>query len=152
MKVQRQFQFELLVDRNDNYTSFLGSHPFALEVLGCISCVTWRFHVFSCIIFFIWLCSIKFPPTGSTRRNRQRPYRGRDPKCAKTTSTIQVSSKATCYEIETMFENTVQKEVLSIVLRFPLSSDLSTVDIYRALPLHQTNQNATIASLYCFSN
>ena len=51
-----------------------------------------------------------------------------------------------------MLEVTVLQEGLSIVLGIPMNSKSSTFDIYRAIPLHQPNDDQNTASVYRFAN
>ena len=51
-----------------------------------------------------------------------------------------------------MLEVTVLQKGLSIVLGIPMNSKSSTFDVYRAIPLHQPNENGTTAPIYHFSH
>ena len=69
----------------------------------------------------------------------------------KVTPAIQVGFEATYYEVQIVLEVTVLQEGLSIVLGIPMNSESSTFDVYRAIPLHQPNENGTTATVYHFS-
>ena len=51
-----------------------------------------------------------------------------------------------------MLEVTVLREGSSIVLGIPVNSKSSTFDVYRAIDLHQANEDGTTASVYRFSH
>ena len=70
----------------------------------------------------------------------------------KLTPAIQVGFEATYYEVQIVLEVTVLQEGLSIVLGIPMNSKSSTFDVYRAIPLHQPNEDGTTASVYRFSH
>ena len=70
----------------------------------------------------------------------------------KLTPAIQVGFEATYYEVQIVLEVTVLQEGLSIVLGIPMNSKSSTFDVYRAIPLHQANEDGTTASVYRFSH
>ena len=70
----------------------------------------------------------------------------------KLTPAIQVGFEATYYEVQIVLEVTVRHEGLSIVLGIPMNSKSSTFDVYRAIPLHQPNEDGTTASVYHFSH
>ena len=70
----------------------------------------------------------------------------------KLTPAIQVGFEATYYEVQIVLEITVLQEGLSIVLGIPMNSKSTTFDIYRAIPLHQPNEDDTTASVYRFSH
>ena len=72
-------------------------------------------------------------------------------RCTKLTSALQLSSEATYYEVQSVFEVTVLQEGLSIVLGKPMNSKSSTFDVYRAIPLYQPNEDGTTVSVYHFS-
>ena len=68
------------------------------------------------------------------------------------TPAIQVGFEATNYKVQIVLEVTVLQEGLSIVLGILMNSKSSTFDVYRAIPLHQPNEDGTTASLYRFSH
>ena len=70
----------------------------------------------------------------------------------KLTPAIQVGFEATYYEVQIVLEVTVLQEGLSIVLGIPMNSKSSTFNVYRAIPLHQPNEDGTTASVYRFSH
>ena len=68
----------------------------------------------------------------------------------KLTPTIQVGFEATHYEVQIVLEVTVLQKSFSMVLGIPMNSKSSTFDVYRAIPLHQPNEDGTTASVYRF--
>ena len=66
------------------------------------------------------------------------------------TLAIQIGFEATYYEVQIVLEVTVLQEGLSIVLGIPMNSNSSTFDVYRAIPLHQPNEDGTTVSVYHF--
>ena len=70
----------------------------------------------------------------------------------KLTPEIQVGFEVTYYEVQIVVEGTVLQDGLSIVLGIPMNSKSSTLDVYRAIPLHQPNKDGTKASVYRFSH
>ena len=70
----------------------------------------------------------------------------------KLTPAIQVCFQATYYKVQIVLEVTVLQESLSIVLVIPMNSKSSTFDVYRAIPLHQPNEDGTTASVYRFAH
>ena len=73
-------------------------------------------------------------------------------RCTKLTLAIQVGFEVTYYEVQIVLEVTVWQEGLSIILSIPMNSKSSTGEIYRAIPLHQPNEDETKPSLYRFAN
>ena len=65
---------------------------------------------------------------------------------------IQIGSEVAYYEVQIVLDVTVLQEGLSTVLGIPMNSKLSTFDVYRAIPLHQPNEDGTTASVYHFSH
>ena len=70
----------------------------------------------------------------------------------KLTPASQVGVKAIYYEVQIVLEVTVLQEGLSIVLALPMNSKSSTFDVYRAIALHQPNEDGSRASVYHFSH
>ena len=70
----------------------------------------------------------------------------------KLTPAIQVGFEVTYYEVKLVLEVSVLQEGLSIVSGIPMNSKSSTIDIYRAIPLHQLKKDVTTASVYSFTN
>ena len=71
---------------------------------------------------------------------------------AKVTPAIQAGCEATYYAVQIVFEVTVLQEVLSILWGIPMKSKSSTFDVFRAIPLHQRNEDGSTASVYHFSH
>ena len=65
---------------------------------------------------------------------------------------FQVGLETTYYVVQIVLKVAVLQEGLSIVLCIPMNSTLSTFDVYRAIPLHQPNEDGTTASVYHFSH
>ena len=57
---------------------------------------------------------------------------------------------ATYYEVQIVLEITVLPEGLFRVLGIPMNSKLSTFNVYRTIPLHQSNEYGTKPSAYHF--
>ena len=70
----------------------------------------------------------------------------------KMTPAIQVGSEATYNEVQIVLEVSVLQEGLSIVLGMAMNSKSSTFDAYRAISLHQPNEDCTIAVVYHFAS
>ena len=68
----------------------------------------------------------------------------------KLTPAIHIGFEATYYEVHLVLGITVLQEDLYIVLGIPIKSKSSTFDVYRAIPLHQPNEDGTKASVYHF--
>ena len=66
------------------------------------------------------------------------------------TPAIQVGFEVTFYEVQIVLEVTVLQEGLSIVFGIPMNSKSSTFDVYRAISLHQPNEDRTTASVQHF--
>ena len=66
----------------------------------------------------------------------------------KLTPAIQIGFEATYYGVQIVLEVTILQEGLSIVLGIPMTTKSSTFDVYRAIPLHQPNEDGTISSVY----
>ena len=66
------------------------------------------------------------------------------------TPAIQIGFEATYYEVQIVLKVTVLQESLSIVLAITMNSKSLAFDVYRAIPLHQPNEDGTTASAYRF--
>ena len=67
----------------------------------------------------------------------------------KLTPAIQVAFEANYCEVQIVLDVTVLQEGLSIVLVIPMNSKSSTFDVYRAIPLHQPNEDGTNTLSQC---
>ena len=144
--------FELVVDKVHNYTSFLDLAYLHLKSFRA-SFVSYKTSMYSAVSS---LSSGFVPPNFLTPDQladivkdltAEEIRRG-----TKLTPAIQVGFEATYYEVQIVLEVTVLQEGLSIVLGIPMNSKSSTFDIYRAIPLHQPNEDKTTASVYRFAN
>ena len=146
-----QRQFEIIVEKVHNYTSYLdlaymhlksypsSSVPYKTSMYSAVSS---RSSGFASPNFLTpdQLAAIVEDHTAEEIR------RG-----TKLTRAIQVGFEATYYEVQTVLEVTVLQEGLSIVLGIPINSKSSAFDVYRFIPLHQPNDDGTTAAVYCFS-
>ena len=135
MSIQRQF--EVIVEKFRNYTSYLDLTYMNLKPYRAsfVSCKTSMYSAVS-------LLSSGFVPPKFLTPDQlaaivddltaEEIRRG-----PKLTPAIQVGFEATYYEVQTVLEVTVLQEGLSIVLGRPMNSKSSTFDVYRAILLHQ---------------
>ena len=150
MSIQRQF--EIIVDKVHNYTSYLDLAYMHLKSYRA-SFVSYKTSMYS---------AVSSLSSGFVQPNFLTPdqlaaivedltakeiRRG-----TKLTPAIHVGFEATYYEVQIVLEVTVLQEGLSIVLGIPMNSKSSTFDVYRAIPLHQPNEDGTTASVYRFSH
>ena len=149
MSIQRHF--ETIVDKDHNYTSYLDLAYMHLKSY-CASFVSNKTSMYSAASS---LSSGFVPPNFLTPDQLaaivedltgEEIRRG-----TKLTPAIQVGFQATYYEVQIVLEVTVLPEGLSIVLGIPMNSKWSTFDAYRAIPVHQPNEDGTTASVYCSS-
>ena len=148
MFIQRQF--DIILDKVHNYTSYLDlaymhsksyRASFVSHKTSMYSAVSSLSSGFVATNFLtpVQLAAIVEDLTAEEIR------RG-----TKLTPAIQVGFEATYYEVQIVLEVTVLQEGLSIVLGIPMNSKSSTFDVYRAIPLHQPNEDGTTASVYRF--
>ena len=64
------------------------------------------------------------------------------------TPTIQVCFEARYYKVQSLLEVPVLQEHLSIVLGVPMNLKSPTFVVYRAITLHQPNEDGTTVSFY----
>ena len=145
-------QFQLVEDKVHNFTSFLDLAYMHLKSYRS-SFVSYKTSLYSAVSS---LSSGFVPPSfltphqlGSIVKDltEEEIRRG-----TKLTPAIQVGFEATYYEVQIVLEVTVLEQGLSIVLGIPMNSKSSTFDIYRAIPLHQPNDDKRTASVYRFAN
>ena len=150
MSIQRQF--EIFVDKVHNYTSYLDLAYMHLKSYRA-SFVSCKASMYSAVSS---LSSGFVPPNLLTPdqlaaliedRTTEEIRRG-----TKLTPATQVGSEATYYEVQIVLEVIVLQEGFSIVLGLPINSKSSAFDVYRAIPLHQLNEDGTTASVYHFSH
>ena len=150
MNIQRQF--EIIVDKVRNYTSYLDLAYMHLKSYRA-SFVSYKTSMYSAVFS---LSSGFVPPNLLTpdqlaaiveEFTAEEIRRG-----TKLTPAIQVGFEATYYEVRIVLEVTGLQKGLSIVLGIPMNSKSSTFDVYRAIPLHQPNEDGTTASVYRFSH
>ena len=148
MSIQRQF--EIIVDKVQNYTSYLDLAYMHLKSYRA-SFVSYKTAMFSVVS---WLSSGLVPPKFLTpdqlpaiveNLTAEQIRRG-----TKLTPAIQIGFEATYYEVQLVLEVTVLQEGLSTILGIPMNSKSYTFDVYRAIPLHQPNEDGTTASVYRF--
>ena len=150
MSIERQF--EIIVDKVHNYTSYLALAYMHLKSYRA-SFVSYKTSMYS---------AVSSLSSGFVAPNFLTPdqlaaivedFNGEEiPRSTKLTSAIQVGFEATYYEVHIVLEVTVLQEGLSIVLGKPMNSKSSTFDVYRAIILHQPNEEGTTASVYRFSH
>ena len=70
----------------------------------------------------------------------------------KLTPAIQVDFEATYYEVQIVLEVTVLQEDLAIDLGIPMNSLSFIFNVYRPLPLHQTKEDVSTATVYQFTH
>ena len=150
MSIQRQF--EIIVDKIHNNTSYLDLAYMHLKSYRA-SFVSYKTSMYSAVSS---LSSGFVPPNFLTpdelaaiveNLSAEEICRG-----TKLTPAIQFGSEAIYYEVPIVLEVTVLQEGLSIVLGIPMNSKSSTFDVYRAIRLHQPNEDGTTASVYHFSH
>ena len=149
MSIQRQF--EIIVDKVHNYTSYLDLAYMHLKSFPASS-VSYKTSMYSAVSS---LSSGFAPPNFLTPDQlaaivedliAEETRRG-----TKLTRAIQVGFEATYYEVQIVLEVTVLQEGLSIVLGIPIPSKSSGLDVYRFILLHQPNNDGTTALVYRFS-
>ena len=150
MSIQRQF--EIIVDKVHNYTSYLDLAYMHLKSYRA-SFVSYKTSMYSAVSSF----SSGFVPPNFLTPDQlaaivedltaEEIRRG-----TMLTPAIQFGFEATYYEVQIVLEVTVLQEGLSIVSGIPMNSKSSTFDVYRAIPLHQPNEDGTTASVYRFSH
>ena len=145
-------QFEIIVDKVHNYTSYLDLAYMHLKSHQA-SFVSYKTSMYSAV------SSLSFgfvPPNFLTPDQlaaiiedftAEEIRRG-----TKLIPAIQVGFEAAYFEVQTLLEVIGLQESLSIVLGIPMDSESSTFDVYRAIPLHQPNEDGTTASVYPFSH
>ena len=150
MSIQRQF--EIIVDKVHNYTSYLNLAYMHMKSY-CASFVSYKTSMYSAVSS---LSSGFIPPNFLTPDQlaaivedltAEKIRRG-----PKLTPAIQVGFEATYYEVQIVLEVIILQENLSIFLGIPMNSKSSTFDVYRAIPLHQPNEDGTNPSVYRFSH
>ena len=148
MSIQRQF--EIFVDKVHNYTSYWDVAYMHLKSYRA-SFVSYKTSMYSAVSS---LSSGFVPPNFLTPDQltaivadltAEEIRRG-----TKLTPAIQVGFEATYDEVQIVLETTVLQEGLSIVLGIPMNPKSSTFDVYRAIPLHQPNEDGMTASVYRF--
>ena len=148
MSIQRQF--EIIVDKVPNYTSYLDLAYLHLKSYRA-SFVSYKTSMCSTVPSYGFVPPIFLTPdqlAAIVEDLTAEEIRGG----TKLTPAIQVGFEAAYYEIQIVLEVTVMQEGLSIVLGIPMNSKSSTFDVYRAIPLHQPNEDGTTASVYRFSH
>ena len=145
MSIQRQF--EIIVDKVHNYPSYLDFAYMHLKSYRALF-VSYNTSMHSA---FSSLSSGFVPPIFLTPDQlaaivedltAEEIRRG-----TKLTPEIQIGFEATHCEVQIVIEVTVLQEGLSIVLGIPMNSKSFTFEVYRAIPLHQPNEDATTASV-----
>ena len=148
MSIQRQF--EIIVDKVHNYTSYLDLAYMHLKSYRA-SFVSYKTAMYSAMSP---LSSGFVPPNFLTPDQLAAIFEDLTAeeirRGTKLTLAIQVGFEATYYEVQIVLGVTVLQEGLSIVLGIPMNSKSSTFDVYRAIPLHQPNEDDTTASVYRF--
>ena len=145
-----QSQFEIIVDKVHNYTSYLDLAYMNLKSYRA-SFVSYKISMYSAVSS---LSSGFVPPNFLTPDQlaaiiedlTTEEIRGG----SKLTPAIQLGFEATYYEVQIVVEVTDLQEGLSIVLGKPMNSKSSTFDVYHAIPLHQPIGDRTTASVYHF--
>ena len=149
MSIQRQF--EIIVDKVHNYTSYLDLADMHLKSYRA-SFVSYKTSMYSAVSS---LSSGFVPPNFLTPDQlaaiveditAEEIRRG-----TKLTPATPVGFEALYYEIQIVLEVTVLQEGLSIVLGIPMNSKSSTFDVYRAIlcinPTRMARQLRFIVSL-----
>ena len=148
MSIQRQF--EIIVDKVHNYTSYWDLAYMHLKPYRA-SFVSHKTSMYSAVSS---LSSGFVPPNFLTPDQltaivadltAEEIRRG-----TKLTPAIQVGFEANYDEVQIVLETTVLQEGLSLVLGIPMNPKSSTFDVYRAIPLHQPNEDGMTASVYRF--
>ena len=145
-----QCQFEIIVDKVHHYRSY--SDLAYLQLKSYLaSFVSYKTSMYSLVSSL----SLGFVPPNFLTSDQlaaivedltaEEIRRG-----TKLTPAIQIGFEATYYEVQILLKVTVLQETLSIVLGLPMNSKSLAFDVYRAIPLHQPNEDGTTASAYRF--
>ena len=150
LSIQRQF--EIMVDKIHNYTSYLN-----LAYMHLKSCPASFLSYNTSIYSAVSSLSFEFVPpnflhTRSTCCNRRGPYHRRDP------PRYEVDTRDSSWFWGYLLQspNCARSHCFATrplhCLRYTGELKSSTFDVYRAIPLHQPNEDATTASVYRFSH